>query len=433
MKQLLQASLCLLGYSLLQPFSSNSQCTPNGSNLIPNPSFELTNAFCNGADNQVYYDQSPLQNWRGTDPLAVAGSTPDVKNNDGTTCGGATNAPNNTCFTGAKRVGFFVYTSFGGREYIQTTLTSPLTAGTTYCFSMTVRSNYSSIGNVLLNTDGIGAHFRNSAPINIQTMNGGNQFLGPGSTINATPQVQQPAGVVITSACTVVSGTFVATGGENLVVIGNFRNNASTTTSGSSSSGYMYVDDVRLYPVVPLPVELHSFGGDCDGTSNTISWNTLAETNSDYFTLERSCDGMSFTKIGTLDAAGNSATPKAYTFTDENPCYGITYYRLLQADIDGHVFSSEIISVACNSENGISVYPNPAKEWVNIHNSGTPITDVQIYSINGDLIETIHAPPSEKPGNEALQIPVSGIAKGVYLIRIGRQSEETVTYKLVIE
>lgn len=433
MKQLLHASLGLFICCLLQPFGIYSQCTPNGSNLIPNPGFELTNAFCNGTDNQIYYDQSPLQNWLGVDPLAVGGSTPDLKNNDGTTCGGSTNAANNTCFTGTKRVGFFVYTSFGGREYIQATLTSPLTAGTTYCFSMSVRSNYGAAGNVLLNTDGIGAHFRNSAPINIQTMNGGSQFLGPGSTINATPQVQQPAGVVITNACTVVSGTFVAAGGENLVVIGNFRNNASTTTSGSSSSGYMFVDDLRLYPVNPLPVELNYFGGSCNSGSNTINWNTLAETNSDYFSLERSCDGMSFIKIATLDAAGNSATPNAYTFIDEKPCYGTTYYRLLQTDIDGHTFSSAIISVNCKTENGLLVYPNPAKDWVFVQNNGTPITEILLYGINGDLIETLQPSATEKPGNETLQIPVSGIASGVYLVRIERQAEEVFIHKLVIE
>ena len=175
-----------------------SQCAVYGPNLIPNPSFELTNASCTGADNQLYVDQSPVQNWIGTDPLSSAGSTPDITRNDATVCGSLVNAANNTCFTGTKKMGFFVYTSGSGREYVQAQLTSNLIAGRTYCFSMDVRSRYGAAGNVILNTDGIGAHFRNSGAINIQTMNGDSQNLGPGSTNNTTPQEQQPEGIVDT-------------------------------------------------------------------------------------------------------------------------------------------------------------------------------------------------------------------------------------------
>src|SRR3989338_7883889 len=162
---------------LLVSAKALSQCPVYGPNLIPNPSFELTNAFCTGTDNQLYVDQSPVQNWIGTDPLSSGGSTPDITRNDATVCGSIVNAANNTCFTGTKKLGLFVYTSSSGREYIQAQLTSNLVAGRTYCFSMDVRSRYGAAGNVLLNTDGIGAHFRNSGAINIQTMNGGNQFL----------------------------------------------------------------------------------------------------------------------------------------------------------------------------------------------------------------------------------------------------------------
>jgi hypothetical protein len=58
--------------------------------------------------------------------------------------------------------------------------------------------------------------------IDIDAMNGGNSFLGPGSKINATPQIQNAAGNII-GACQTLSGNFCAKGGEQWIVLGNFK------------------------------------------------------------------------------------------------------------------------------------------------------------------------------------------------------------------
>jgi len=408
-----------------------SQCTVSGGNLIPNPSFELTTAFCNGADNQVYFDQSPLQNWIGTDPLSVGGSTPDITRNDATTCGSSVNAANNNCFTGVKCAGIFVYTSSTGREYIQTALTTPLTAVTTYCFSMTVRSRYGGAGNILLNTDGIGAHFRNGGAINIQTMNGGIQFLGPGSTLNFTPQVQQPAGTAITSACTIVTGTFVATGGENRVIIGNFRSNAATTLNGAGTISYMYIDDVRLYPVTVLPVELTSFNAHCNNRTTLLNWTTESEKDNDYFTIEKSCDGFQFEKMKIIPGGGNSTTKLNYSLIDENPCIGTTYYRLSQTDVNG---TTEIVALAtteCSSYSDLLVYPNPATTAFSLSGNLQHIEKLQLFSTNGELVRDYSTEIAFNKNNSTFDL--KGITSGLYLLRLEKEGGNPTVFKLIIQ
>ncbi|MES2556890.1 MAG: T9SS type A sorting domain-containing protein [Bacteroidota bacterium] len=416
---------------LLVSAKAMSQCAVYGPNLIPNPSFELTTAFCTGTDNQLYVDQSPVQNWIGTDPLSSGGSTPDITRNDATVCGSSVNAANNTCFTGTKKMGLFVYVGSNSREYVQTALVSNLIAGRTYCFSMDVRSRYGAAGNVLLNTDGIGAHFRNSGAINIQTMNGGNQFLGPGSTINATPQVQQPAGVVITNTCTVVTGTFVAAGGESRVVIGNFRNNAATTTVGAGSAGYMYIDNLTLYEVNPLPVELLDFNANCADEKVLLTWATESERDNDFFTIEKSCDGFGFEKVATIPGAGNSSVTQHYTLTDPQPCHGTSYYRLSQTDYNGNMEVFDLVTVSCGNATEALLYPNPASTSFSLMGNLNAKDQLQLFSSNGELVRDFSEQLSDT--KSLLTVDIRGISSGVYLLRLAGQGSNPVIYKLVIQ
>ncbi|MGE0562579.1 MAG: gliding motility-associated C-terminal domain-containing protein [Flavobacteriales bacterium] len=253
----------VISFTLLSVLSLNSfaQCTGTcGSNLITNPSFETATGSCDPSDIQLYNSQTPVADWFGTDNYPGAGSSPDYFS----PCAGSTNNANNNCITGNARVGIFTRSSFSsGREYIQSQLSTPLQAGKIYCFSMVVKSKVGAAGNTLSSCDGIGAWFHNLGLINIQTMNGGNQFLGAGSTINASAQVENPSGNMIDGNCTTVTGTFCATGGEDWIVIGNFRGDASTQMVGSSSFNYMYVEDVTLFEIC--------YGIDLSAPSTTIN------------------------------------------------------------------------------------------------------------------------------------------------------------------
>jgi gliding motility-associated-like protein len=192
-----------------------AQCKSCGPNLVPNPDFEITTAQCKEKDNQLYTNQSPLKDWYGTACTTCPGKgiTPDNFNSG---CGG--NGTNN-CGSGAGSAGVFTSTGSGNaREYIQAKLTAPLQAGKQYCVSVKVKSS----GGSYIPTDGAGIWFNSIGMIDIDAMNGGNSFLGPGSKINATPQIQNAAGNII-GACQTLSGNFCAKGGEQWIVLGNFK------------------------------------------------------------------------------------------------------------------------------------------------------------------------------------------------------------------
>lgn len=84
-----------------------------------------------------------------------------------------------------------------------------------------------------------------------------------------------------------------------------------------------------------LPVELLSFEGRNDETGNVLYWTTATERNNNYFTIERSLDGIDWVLIGSVDGVGDSSTPSSYHLLDDHYQYTINYYRLGQVDIDG--------------------------------------------------------------------------------------------------
>jgi gliding motility-associated-like protein len=230
--------------SVLVNQSANAQCTNTcGPNLIPNPDLEATDTYCTaGTDRQIYYDKTPVKSWYG-----LQNST---HNQSGLAAGyvnpNCPNAGNESTCNGGGVGQIQMSTTWPGRESVQAKLATPLKAGHSYCFSMVVKSS-----NLLPTpgSDGIGAWFHKLGKIDINAMNGGADYLGPGSTINATPQIQNASGNII-SNCYTLTGTFCANGGEEWIVISNFRTLANTKVggggTGSGNASVLLIDNISL-------------------------------------------------------------------------------------------------------------------------------------------------------------------------------------------
>ncbi len=102
---------------------------------------------------------------------------------------------------------------------------------------------------------------------------------------------------------------------------------------------------------LPLPITLLSFEGHLENNSVILEWSTATEHNNDYFYIERSNDGFTWSKILQVPAVGNSSTKVDYLAIDDSPRNGNNYYRLTQVDYDGQKETFDIIVVSLNSKN----------------------------------------------------------------------------------
>ncbi len=110
--------------------------------------------------------------------------------------------------------------------------------------------------------------------------------------------------------------------------------------------------DVYYDKVCPLPIELLDFKGTANGEFNKLIWSCATETNNDYFSLERSIDGVSFKEITRINGVGNSKMITSYSFNDDSfVTDAVNYYRLTQVDLNGGSKTLNIIAINDLKEN----------------------------------------------------------------------------------
>lgn len=198
---------------------------------------------------------------------------------------------------------------------------------------------------------------------------------------------------------------------------------ASATTgywnfSGPYRPAYQYISigSIVATPVgggcVVLPAELIAFTGNCKDKTKKLLWSTYTETNNDYFEIETLDSENEFISIGKVSGSGNSNVLRNYEYEIENTSFN--YYRLKQTDFNGTYKYSEILHLDCGTENTISVYPNPASEYIFIQtDKESENLEWMIYDYNGKMILTGKV---YDENSLVHKIDIADLPKGIYFI-----------------
>jgi hypothetical protein len=167
-----------------------------------------------------------------------------------------------------------------------------------------------------------------------------------------------------------------------------------------------------------LPVPLYSFTAAPQGSNVLLSWQVGTELNLQGYDVEFSTNGRNWNNIGNVAAAGRSG----YQFVHTAPVSGFNYYRIKSVDKDGKFEYSEIRRVNFGRAGAISIYPNPAKNDVNITVTGSFVNKaatISIIAMDGKLLQ-------QKRINAMSQtetINVSALSSGKYMVRIVTDAE----------
>ena len=189
--------------------------------------------------------------------------------------------------------------------------------------------------------------------------------------------------------------------------------------NAASPSCFNYVTYLGSY--IPLPTELFHFTGHMndEGTID-LFWKTAQEKNVSHFEIEKSTDKTSFTKIGDVNAVGNTATITDYAFNDPAPYNGANYYRLKITDIDDQYAYSNVILLQSNSNAAsvAAIYPNPANESVTLE-LNAPLQEnslIEIFDALGRRV--ISTSVLLQKGYNKSVLAIEQLTKGHYTIRL---------------
>lgn len=259
-----------------------------------------------------------------------------------------------------------------------------------------------------------------TCPLVVQA-NGGN-----GGSVNSSTHAGGGGGgqgvVVYTTAQPTGSVSTTTTNG-----LGGCNNSGCTSSAGAGVGS----NNIGIIDNAILPVELVAFDARLlsDEKGVLLNWITEVEINNEGFSVERSRDGVNFEEIHFMSGAGTSAHTNYYEYKDLTPLSGINYYRLKQIDFDGKISYTKTIAIELPFRtNNIMVYPNPAKDQVQLEwDFEAESVGWALYTIEGRLVRN-----AEQVASQGLSVSVADLPRGFYVLRV-TIAEVTKTVKLVLE
>jgi len=191
----------------------------------------------------------------------------------------------------------------------------------------------------------------------------------------------------------------------------------TVTTTTAVTPGNFFRSWTLSDKSAPLPIQLTGFTAECQNYFALLQWTTATETNNDYFTIDRTQDGVNFETIAVVKGSGNSSTSHNYSAIDYSPLNGTSYYRISQTDFNG----------VTTNLNAITFKTCESTQSVNAFTLNNNTIDVQINSLADDnytltLMNTLGQVVFTQTKSASMGLNDyklnTQVARGVYILQI---------------
>ncbi len=197
--------------------------------------------------------------------------------------------------------------------------------------------------------------------------------------------------------------------------------------TGNATVGDVMFDYVRLEAPDtklgdPLPVTFLPLSVTKENSTAVLKWATITEEHNDHFEVERSSNGVIFSKVNSIVAKGNSSQKTDYSYIDNQPLAGLSYYRIKQVDKSGKVTYGNVVAVNFSSkDNALKLYPNPVKNnfTISFNAKQDGILLANIINTKGSIVKEITF--NAIIGQNNHQIEIAELSAGSYTIVLRNQ------------
>jgi hypothetical protein len=183
-----------------------------------------------------------------------------------------------------------------------------------------------------------------------------------------------------------------------------------------------------------LPVEMTSFAATTTHSNVTLVWKTATEVNNLGFEIERRTGttdrlrAANWLRVGFVQGAGTSNSPKEYSFTDNGIIPGVYIYRIKQIDNDGTFKYSASTQVDAGATKGfelLSNCPNPFNPVTEIRFSvpADGYASLKVYNTLGQEVATLFDGMAQAGHYIQTTFNGSRFASGVYFSRLQYNGE----------
>ena len=216
------------------------------------------------------------------------------------------------------------------------------------------------------------------------------------------------------------------TGTSSLVIL-NGQSSYDFTVNNNPASAAADRFKVVFYSTGTLPVTFTSVKATAQGSAVAVQCKVSNQLNIERYEVERSADGINYTKMNTQSAVGANGGDATYNWLDKDPFMGslqqpaANFYRVRSIGLGNDTKLSQVVTVKMASgSQSLTIYPNPVTHnTINLQLTGMPAGNYQLRLLNsaGQLLFTqvlvhrgINGTQAIKPGNT--------LARGNYFLEI---------------
>jgi hypothetical protein len=185
-----------------------------------------------------------------------------------------------------------------------------------------------------------------------------------------------------------------------------------------------------------IPLTLLDFSGQLNNRIVALNWKVAQEQGMAHYEVQRSLDGLTFTTIGRV-AAANSPLTHTYLFNDStfaSIAGAMGYYRLRMTELDGSFTYSDVVLVR-RTTSGVQItgYPNPVRNMYQVQIEAEDYSRHTLLLLDAAGKQLLSRQVSVQPGQNIVPVNMGAYAKGLYWIRLIRESGEAMQLRLVKE
>ncbi|MEP6749150.1 MAG: T9SS type A sorting domain-containing protein, partial [Bacteroidota bacterium] len=222
-----------------------------------------------------------------------------------------------------------------------------------------------------------------------------------------------------------------------------FMGNSGTLTGDATPGSITTVQkcngtferDWRYQPYL-LALNFLGFTGGLINNAVTLNWTISADRSIDQFVIERSTDGVNFSKVLEVAGTNGPCSAKTFTATDDKLSdlqSAVLYYRIrvVSAGTPGKL--SNLVVIRMISVNHIAISPNPASSYISININAARAGQVQVrlMDITGKLVLSKLQPLTA--GINSFRIDdIVRLANGIYTVQI-IGGQQTFNERLIIK
>jgi hypothetical protein len=183
------------------------------------------------------------------------------------------------------------------------------------------------------------------------------------------------------------------------------------------------------FPFLVLPVEWKSFDASVQNTNKVnLKWEVMEENSQGYY-VQHSMDGKEWNNLVFISSqSGRSGGVQEYSYSYTNTTNGYQYYRICQVGLDGKELFSEVKAVFIKNNNqAISIWPNPASEYVRIVSDAgnNTYTKARIFDLSGRMLME-----QQLQSTAVNTVSISKLPAGTYIVKLDNGNGASYNHKI---